>query len=116
MTQSGPTLASSTSRPLRLSLREDLQVQTQSYLGRQYWIVKDPIALKYYRFEEEEYLLLSWADGQTSLEQMQRRLESRFAPQKKTVSEIQHFDVKNVERLFRTSFRFDFEGWIPTVC
>ena len=82
MTQSGPKLASSTSRPLRLSLREDLQVQTQSYLGRQYWIVKDPIALKYYRFEEEEYLLLSWADGQTSLEQMQRRFECRFAPQK----------------------------------
>ena len=98
MTQSGPKLASSTSRPLRLSLREDLQVQTQSYLGRQYWIVKDPIALKYYRFEEEEYLLLSWADGQTSLEQMQRRFESRFAPQKITVSEIQHF----VGQMYRT--------------
>lgn len=91
MVHSEPTLASSTSRPLRLALRQDLQVQIQNYLGRQYWIVKDPISLKYFRFEEEEYRLLSWLDGATSLEQLKRRFETQFAPQKISVSEIHQF-------------------------
>ena len=34
-------------------MRPDLVIQEQSYLGRRYWVVKDPIALKYYRFEEK---------------------------------------------------------------
>ncbi len=99
MVHSEPTLASSTRRPLRLALRQDLQVQVQNYLGRQYWIIKDPISLKYFRFEEEEYRLLSWLDGATSLEQLKRRFEAQFAPQKISVSEIHQF----MGRMYRVS-------------
>lgn len=81
----------STDRPLGLRVRPDLIVDQQRYLGREYWIVKDPLSLKYFRFEEEEYALLSMLDGEISLEQLKRRFESRFAPQQMTFGELHRF-------------------------
>jgi putative peptide zinc metalloprotease protein len=84
-------LSSTSGRPLRLQKRADLVVQRQDYLGRRYWVVKDPLALKYYRFEEEEFELLQMLDGRCSLEELQFRFETRFAPQKITLSELHQF-------------------------
>jgi hypothetical protein len=80
--QANPSLVSGSSRPLFLRKRPDLVVQRQEYLGRRYWVIKDPLALKYYRFEEEEYALLEMLDGQASLDELQSRFEARFAPQR----------------------------------
>lgn len=82
---------SSSSRPLKLRLRADLVTRAQHYQGRQYWVIKDPISLKYYRFEDEEYTLLTWLDGSTSLDQLRRRFESRFAPQRISSAEVHQF-------------------------
>ncbi len=76
------SLNSATSRPLSMRMRPDLQVTTQEYQGRQYWIVKDPLALKYFRFEEQEYALLEMLDGQSSLDSVRDKFERRFAPQR----------------------------------
>jgi putative peptide zinc metalloprotease protein len=57
-------------------------------LGRKYWIVKDRLAQKYYRFEEEEFALLEMLDGQASLQDIQAEFERRFAPQKITTYEL----------------------------
>ncbi len=76
------------SRALQLRMRADLRIERQTYLGRHYWVVKDPIALKYYRFEEEEIALLEMLDGQSSLEEIQAQFEERFAPQKITLQEL----------------------------
>lgn len=92
-------MTSSTSRPLRLHRRSDLTVQRQSYQGRDYWVVKDPIALKYYRFEEEEYVLLEMMNGRTSPDQIKRKFDYRFAPQKITMQELYQF----VGMLYRSS-------------
>ncbi len=78
-------------RPLRLHPRPDLVADQHTYLGRRYWVVKDPVALHYYRFEEEEYALFQLLDGQTSLEQIRDRFETQFAPQKITLVELQQF-------------------------
>ena len=63
-----PTLAdslvSSSARPLAIRRRPDLQVTKQRYQGRQYWVVKDPVGLNYFRFQEEEFTLLNWLDGE----------------------------------------------------
>ena len=59
-------MTSSSSRPLRLHRRPDLSAHRQSYQGRDYWVIKDPISLKYYRFEEEENALLEMMDGYAS--------------------------------------------------
>jgi putative peptide zinc metalloprotease protein len=80
--------ASSSSRALGLRMRSDLELVQQVWQGRSCWVIKDPLALKYYRFEEEEFTLLSWLDGQTSLSELQTRFEAQFAPQKLAISAL----------------------------
>ena len=92
-------MTSSTSRPLRLHCRPDLTFQRQSYQGRDYWVIKDPISLKYYRFEEEEYALLQMLDGLSSPDQIKRRFDYRFAPQKIAMQELYQF----IGMLYRSS-------------
>lgn len=93
------SLISSTSRPLRLRQRADLDVHVQEYEGRRYWVVKDPLTLRYFRFQEEEYALLSALDGQISLDQLQQQFQRKFAPQKISTSELHQF----IGVLYRTS-------------
>ena len=52
-----------TERPLRMRMRSDLIVAEQTVQGRLCRMLKDPVSLKYFRFEEEEYFLLSQLDG-----------------------------------------------------
>ena len=80
-------------------MRPDLDVERQNYQGRLYYLVKDPVGLKYYRFEEEEFAILEMLSGEASLDQIQRRFERRFAPQKITVAELHQL----VGRLYHSS-------------
>ncbi|QDU31166.1 Peptidase family M50 [Anatilimnocola aggregata] len=82
--------ASSTSRALGLRMRADLEVVQQAWQGRSCWVIKDPLALKYFRFEEEEYSLLTWLDGKTSLDELRERFQAQFSPQKLAVAQLQH--------------------------
>ncbi|HZZ28742.1 MAG TPA: hemolysin D [Pirellulales bacterium] len=82
------SLVSSSARPLAIRKRPDLEVTRQRYQGRQYWIVKDPVGLNYFRFQEEEFALLNWLDGHTSLDDLRERFEEEFAPQKITLEEL----------------------------
>lgn len=70
-------------------MRPDLEVRPQTYQGRGCWIIKDPLALRYFRFEEEEYTLLSRLDGVCSLDDLRNAFEQRFTPQKMEMAEIQ---------------------------
>ena len=92
-------MVSSSSRPLNLRMRADVEIKRQSYQGREYWVVKDPIALKYYRFEEEEFALLKMLDGKSSPDQIKRQFDYEFAPQKITMQELFQF----VGMLYRSS-------------
>ncbi len=82
------SLVSSSARPLAIRMRPDLVVTKQRYQGRQFWIIKDPVGLNYFRFQEEEYSLLNWLDGETSLDELRQRFEQQFAPQKITLEEL----------------------------
>jgi putative peptide zinc metalloprotease protein len=83
------SLISSSRRPLALRMRPDLAVQRQTWQGREYWLVKDPLTLKYFRFEDEEFALLEMLDGRASIEEICERFEERFAPQRIRPSELQ---------------------------
>ncbi len=85
------SLLSSSARALSLRRRPDLIARRQHYLGRSYWIVKDPVGLNYFRFQEEEYALLNWLDGRISLDELKDRFEEEFPPQKITLEELQQF-------------------------
>ena len=85
------SLLSSSARAISLRKRPDLVVQRQHYLGRSYWVVKDPVGLNYFRFQEEEYAILQMLDGQISLDEIKERFEDEFPPQKITLEELQQF-------------------------
>src|SRR5690242_4918295 len=81
---------SSTARPIALSMRRDLVVRRQRWQGREYWTIKDPLSLKYYRFENEEFAVLSMLDGRTSIDEIRERFERDFAPQRISVAQLQY--------------------------
>ncbi len=85
------SLLSSSARSLSIRRRPDLIARRHHYLGRSYWIVKDPVGLNYFRFQEEEYALLNWLDGDVSLDELKDRFEGEFPPQKITLEELQQF-------------------------
>jgi len=85
------SLVSSSSRRLPIRKRPDLLARQQRYQGRLYWVVKDPIALQYYRFEEEEYAILEMLDGHRSLDQIAEKFERDFPPQTIRTEELQQF-------------------------
>ena len=85
------SLLSSSARKLPIRRRPDLVARRQHYLGRSYWVVKEPVGLNYFRFQEEEYAILQMLDGQTSLDEIKDRFEAEFPPQKITLEELQQF-------------------------
>jgi len=85
------SLVSSTSRPLLLRMRPDLQARRHRYRGQSFWVLKEPVGLNYFRFHEEEYAILCMLDGLTSLETIKEQFESQFAPQKITFTDLLQF-------------------------
>ena len=85
------SLLSSSARKLRIRVRPDLTARKQNYQGKTYWVVKDPVGLHYFRFQEEEYAILNMLDGEISLDEIKERFEAEFPPQKITLDEIQQF-------------------------
>ncbi|MGD0898807.1 MAG: biotin/lipoyl-binding protein [Thermoguttaceae bacterium] len=85
------SLLSSSARKLPIRMRPDLSARRHHYLGRTYWIVKDPIGLNYYRFQQEEYAILQMLDGNTSMDELKERFEAEYPPQKITLDELQQF-------------------------
>ncbi len=74
-----------------MRMRPDLTATQQRYQGRLYWVVKEPVGLHYFRFQEEEYGILKMLDGHSSLDDMKERFEQQFPPQKITVEELGQF-------------------------
>ncbi len=85
------SLISSTSRSLALRMRPDLSARKHRYNGQEYWVVKEPVGLNYFRFHEEEFAILCMLDGQSSLEDIKDRFEAEFTPQKITFQDLQQF-------------------------
>ena len=83
-------LTTSASRSLLLRMRQDLVARRQRWQGREYWTVKDPLTLRYYRFEEEEFAILQMLDGRASSEEIRERFENQFAPQRLSAAQLQH--------------------------
>ena len=81
----------SPTQPLALRRRPDLVVVREAFGDKSYYVVTDPLALKYFRFQEEEFVQLELLDGVRSLEMMREALETRFAPQQFPTEGIARF-------------------------
>lgn len=81
-----PTFAS-----LKLRRRRDLEIYPQRRRSQRVWVIKDPLSLRYYQFREEEYRILQWLDGRSTLAQLKDRFEQSFAPRRMTQPHLHAF-------------------------
>lgn len=68
------------STPLRVRLRPDLVAVPVDTPRGQDWHVKDPIALRFFRFDPREWFLLQQLEQQPTLDQLLAEHNRRFAP------------------------------------
>ncbi len=76
---------------LRPRLRPDLVVQPQFYEGMTHYVIKDPLALKYFRFKIEEYFLLQQFDGKQNLQDVKKAFERKYRPQTIAIDDLTRF-------------------------
>jgi putative peptide zinc metalloprotease protein len=76
---------------VKLRRRSDLTIVPQRYEGRMYFVVKDPVNLRYYRFKEQEHFLLQLMDGGTTLDDCQKSFENRFRPERLKLEDLEQF-------------------------
>ncbi|MBI3464540.1 MAG: HlyD family efflux transporter periplasmic adaptor subunit [Planctomycetes bacterium] len=74
-----------------MRMRPDLLIQRQRHRGQVYWVIKDPVALRYYRLRDEEHEVLRMLDGAASLDSIRSRFEEAFAPQRLDPKRLQAF-------------------------
>lgn len=77
--------------PLRLEARQDVLATAVHVAGRSMWVVKDPLTLEQHELGEAEYLLLTTLGKRTSLRDLQRIYQQRFAPQTIEVAELHNY-------------------------
>src|SRR5208282_2111893 len=76
---------------VRVRLRDDLSIAPHKYEGKTYFVVKDPVAMRYYRFKEQEHFLLQFMDGKRTLDEAQKEFEKRFRPERLTLEDLEGF-------------------------
>jgi putative peptide zinc metalloprotease protein len=76
---------------LQPRLRPDLVVQPQFYEGMTHYVIKDPLALKYFRFKIEEYFLLEQFDGKQTLQDVKKAFERKYRPQTISIEDLSRF-------------------------
>src|SRR5438128_10446436 len=78
-------------KKVRIRIRRDLAIAPQKYEGRTYYVVKDPVSLRYYRFKEQEHFLIQYMDGERTLDEAQKEYEKRFRPERLTLEDLEGF-------------------------
>jgi putative peptide zinc metalloprotease protein len=78
-------------KQVRLRVRADLQTTVQKYEGKTHYVVKDPVSLRYYRFNEQEHFVIRQLDGTHTLEETQKSFEKEFRPHRLTLEDLEHF-------------------------
>lgn len=78
-------------KAVRLRTRPDLQITEQRYEGKVYHVVKDPVCLRYYRFNRQEYFVFSLFDGQHTMEEVKNRFEDEFKPHRLEYNDLEGF-------------------------
>lgn len=76
---------------LRIRLRPDLAIEEQKYEGKKFYVVKDPVSLRYYRLKDNEHFLLQFLDGKHTLEEAQKAYEREYRPERLRLEDLEGF-------------------------
>ncbi len=72
-------------------VRPELKVYPQVYDGQPYWVYKDPLSLKYYRFNREEHFIIEQLNDSITLGELIERHQKSFNTESLKSSEIAEF-------------------------
>lgn len=78
-------------KAVRLKVRPDLQITEQRYEGKVFHVVKDPVCLRYYRFNRQEYYVFHLFDGNHTMEQVKNKFEDEFKPHRLEYNDLEGF-------------------------
>jgi len=71
--------------------RRELQAVPQVFDGQPYWVIKDPLSLRYYRLNREEYFIFEQLRGGVTLEQLKEAHRKEFRSDLLTNQDIAGF-------------------------
>jgi putative peptide zinc metalloprotease protein len=78
-------------KAVRLRTRPDLNITEQKYEGKTFHVVKDPVCLRYYRFNKQEYFVFSHFDGGHTMEEVKTKFEDEFKPHRLEYNDLEGF-------------------------
>ncbi|HEY2787162.1 MAG TPA: biotin/lipoyl-binding protein [Fimbriiglobus sp.] len=78
-------------KQVRLKVRPDLQVTEQKYEGKIAHVVKDPVCLRYYRFNKQEYFVFQLFDGEHTMDDVRKAFEEEFKPHRLEFQDLESF-------------------------
>jgi putative peptide zinc metalloprotease protein len=78
-------------KQVKIRLRTDVRIEPQKYEGRTYYVVKDPVSLRYYRLKDNEHFLLQFLDGKHTLEDAQKSYEKQYRPDRLKLEDMESF-------------------------
>lgn len=88
VTRSTLPTGSSSDRPVTMRLRADLKMHRQKYNGQTYWVVKDPVAMRYFRFKPIEFEIVRRLNGSASLADLKEAIQENSPGVDVTLREI----------------------------
>jgi len=78
----------------KLRMRPDLVCRPVSFGARRYWVVKDPVAMRYFHLQPEEYELLTMLDGRTAPAALRHAINRKLAPRELSAEALHAFLVR----------------------
>ena len=113
MAVGAPQLTSSQQKKY-FKVRTDLEITKQVHRGETCYIIKDPLALRYFRLSDVEFRVFSLLDGAHSIEDIQKIIHEEFADVELTKDSISHFllmlkQVNFLERMYAKESRLLYE-------
>lgn len=72
-------------------LRVDIIVRRQTFKDEEYYVLKDPLALTYFRLQPEEAYIISQLDGKRTLLEVHRRFSARYPNSARSLEELATF-------------------------
>ncbi len=78
-------------RQQKPKMRPDAAITEQTFRGRTYYVLKDPVSLQFYRVRETEREIIDLLDGEHTLGEIEEHLQRKFGAEAPSFRELARF-------------------------